>query len=279
MWFHCTKRISAFTVFEEISLFFQKQYTTLVGQVDKEAKLKSSIKELESIKGKTISKFLEEAKCFPPTSSSSSGTPCMTLENYEESRVEYKGTEISSNDLQTYPKLSSYLSSYVNEILNQIDVFFPSVISRTTNKAKLDMMIFEPLNQKNWPTTDQEKAAYAPGSIRQLAKVLNMNNENQIQNEFRGLIKKILADDAFFCKHQKDDQLIFWTFVVKRFSMSDTLRYFLLASVLTPMSSADTERRYSNPLYIFKLSRSNNCMHVSSFIQYHSTISGIEIEK
>ena len=102
-------------VFEETSLYFQKQYTTLIGQVDRENMLKSSIKKLAELKGKRLVQFLEEAICY--VSDLATGTPCMTLERFEESNVQYKGTLVSSKDVASYPVLSSYVNGYVNEIL------------------------------------------------------------------------------------------------------------------------------------------------------------------
>ena len=216
--------------------------------VEKESMLKDSIKKLGEMKGKRMVKFLDEAICY--STNPSEGTPCKTLEKYEESNVEYKGTVISSNDLDTFPLFSSIVQGYVSEILTEIDFYFPNVIARNTNRAKLDMSMFEPLNQKKWPTTDEEKRSYIPGSIRRLAKLLdrslNTRAQNDLQVEFKNLVGQVLEKDAFFCKHSKDDPLVFWTNVVNNFKPSDRLKYFILAAALTPLSSADSERRYAS---------------------------------
>ena len=199
--------------------------------------------EIKLGQGKTLQAFIKETQCY--SEDLTSHAPCASLEAFEETEiVEYKGTPIYGNN-PDYPNLSSFMVQYIDEILKQVETFFPTKFAQNTNRAKLDMSIFQPLYQRIWPTKDEDKKTFSPGSIKQLATALNLNYNAKLQKEYDELVRKILLDKSLFCSDKKSDPLIFWITVLKSYKndISEDLQHLIMSANILPMSSADSERR------------------------------------
>ena len=230
-------------LFKQLSLDFQQKYSSLVGQKAKEMVFRITIEGLKSSNGDNFQRLLDEAICFDQDPVD--GDYCRILENYEEKNVYYNGLQFYEHDSSKYPKLSTFYQSYVDKILTSIDVYFPMEIGRKTHPSKLDFEIFEPLNQYNYPEDEMNKLTFEPGNIEKLATTLNIEYDDTLQKEFISMVRMLLYDKEVYCKARKSDPLFFWTDVVRAYEdmISSRLRRLILAANVTPLSSADPERR------------------------------------
>ena len=127
-----------------------------------------------------------------------------------------------------------------------MDEYFPRVITKKTHPAKVDTAIFHPLNHHEWPLTWTDKYEYIPGSIKELSRLLNVEYDQSLQDEFNSLVASLLEDDLF-CDEKQDDSLMFWVMVLRKYDgiISQRLKTLILGSGIMPMSSSDSERSFS----------------------------------
>ena len=232
--------IDVLRVFQEFSLIYQKQYTTLIGQQTRDEKMKSDLVNIKNGNGKILKQFLGEVKC--------GNVPCSDIATYEATPVvNFEGKELKTIDLTQFPQLSTFMEGYVDAVIDQIDKYFPQSIPKRGQPAKVASDIFVPLDHKKWPIDDTQKKAFVPGSIQKLSNLLNIPYDQAFQNEFNQLVQKILFNTNLYCGEKKDDPMLFWVIVLKayRTEMSPNLIRLIAAAANSQVSSADTERTFS----------------------------------
>ena len=231
-------------VFKELSLHFQERHSSLVGQKSMENVLRMTMEDFKNENGDNFKNFLKSATCFKKDFAID-GAPCNTLQNYETHSVYYNGIVFKENDLVKYPRLSTFLKAYIDALLVQIDKFFPSTIGRSTHPSKIDFQSFEVLNQNNYPTEEKNKLTFQAGSIEEVAKLCNVDYDNQLQKEFDKLVRQVIFDKEIYCKTRASDSLFFWSNIVESYKdmLSPKMKQLLLAANVTPLSSSDPERR------------------------------------
>ena len=100
--------------------------TMFSGQKDREDKMKNALDEIKDFKGREMQKFLNSVQCINGVVMQ----PCLTLENYEAaSNVKHEDILMEETDTDLYPKLSSYSQSYILELGNQLESYFPQKIT------------------------------------------------------------------------------------------------------------------------------------------------------
>ena len=230
------------TAFKELSLLTQERYANLIGHRDNEVVLRLTVQELLDGKGQGFKTFLDRAICYDQEPKY--GFPCESLMNYEEYNVIYDGVELFEHDLIAYPQLSSYLNEYIQEVLFQIDEFFPMEIGKNTHHSKIDLDLFEPMNQQKFPTVEEAKKNFQPGKIEPMARILSVPFQPEMQEEYENLVQKILYDQEVFCSSRKSDPILFWTHALRKYqdSLSPSLIRLILAANVSPLSSSDSER-------------------------------------
>ena len=249
------------TIFKAESKKFQERYSTLIGQSLREQMVKVELDLIRRGYGVSFRKFLEECLCAP--SQYIAAQPCQTLSNYEVSmHVSFRGYELKEISDDNFPRLSTFWNDYLDDLEDQINVFFPGEGQK--NKAKLKMSAFDPLDNQKWPSTENGIENYTPESIKDLAKIFNVQYNNNLQKEFNKLVKTILENSLenepqeqeeqmkrsmgdFYCRHRKDDPLLFWIWVLEEFgsNMSENLKLLIKRVLIVPMGSADAERAFS----------------------------------
>lgn len=231
-------------VFKDLSLHFQERYSSLVGQAQMEHVLRLTMQDFRNGNGNNLQRLLDHSTCFK-IDATRDGFPCKTLQNYETHSVYFNGIVFKENDIAKYPKLSSFLENYIDELLNQIDRFFPSSIGRSTHPSKIDFNVFEVLNQHNYPTEERNKLTFQAGSIEKLANLVNVDYDQGLQKEFDKLVRQIIFDKELYCTTRQSDSLFFWSGIVESYKdiLSPKLKQLLLAANVTPLSSSDPERR------------------------------------
>ena len=211
--------------------------------------MKNALEEIKDGKGREMQKFLNSVQCINGVVMQ----PCLTLENYEAaSNVKHEDIIMSETDTDLYPKLSSYSQSYILELGNQLETYFPQKLTTKAEPAKIPSETFEPLNSRNFPDDDTEKDNFNPGSIEPLSNLMGLTYDANFQKEYKDLVIKILKDESNFCQHNKDDPLTFWVIALRRYQseMSDNLKLMISASANAQVSSASTERSFSTMNFI-----------------------------
>ena len=251
------------SVFKIESKKFQERYSTLIGQSEREEMMKYQLQMIRGGRGPSFRNFLHECLCSP--SHNIVGMPCRTLSDYEVSMyVTFRGYELKEVSDENFPRLSTFWNEYIDDLEDQIHVFFPGEGQK--NKAKLKMSAFDPLNNQEWPTTRNDIENYVPGSIKEVAKIFNIYYDNNLQEDFNQVVKTILensledepqqqvgqrkrpmGDGSFYCRHKKDDPMLFWLWVLEEFAstMSEDLKLLIKKVLIVPMGSADAERAFS----------------------------------
>ena len=204
------------------SLIFQHRYATLIGQSKREDVMKGHLKTLKMFRGRSLAKYLSECKCGP---SRSRNDQCTDLAQYETSNyVSFRGNQISDLGDESFPALSSFYKQYLDDLVDQIDLYFPGEGQKS--KAKLKMNSFDPFDHEKWPSSRYHINDYIPKSIKDAAKMFGINYNNVLQEDFNQLVTGILKNsidnvspsmianqkiaiesENFWCKHKKDDHL------------------------------------------------------------------------
>ena len=240
------------SVFKSESLKFQERYSTLIGQSGREGVMKGQLLHLKQLMGISLKKYLSQCKCG---ASKRRADPCTSLAHYEVSMyVEFRGEQLNEVADENFPRLSSFLDSYIQKLLKQIEDFFPE--GGEANKAKLKMSAFDPLDNQKWPVSKYHIPTYTPKSIKDLAKMFGVAYDSNLQDEFNKLITTILknslemdaqhqqgnknlyvANQLFYCDHRKDDPLLMWTWILEKFgkSMSPKLKLLIRKVLIVPM--------------------------------------------
>ena len=233
---------------------FQNRYATLIGQSGREDVMKGQLGTLKSLLGKSFKKFLRECKCGVTRSRNQQ---CTDLQDYETSNyVSFRDNEIFDLEDEHFPKLSTFFEQYLKDLLDEIDVYFPG--QEEKKKAKLNMKAFRAFDQTKWPTSSLHIPNYTPKSIKEVAKIFSINYDNSLQTEFNELVTTILknsieiesqgmignedlsiANQDFWCQHKKDDHLMFWIYLLEKFSpkMSNDLILLIRKILILPMGS------------------------------------------
>ena len=85
--------------------------------------------------------------------------------------------------------MSGIKDGYVNAIKAEIDSYF---LSTDKKKGKLDLALFDLLDQRKWPTEQHEKETFVPESIEKLARLFGIPYTHKLQSEFVAFVKKII---------------------------------------------------------------------------------------
>ena len=86
------------------------------------------------------------------------------MDEYESSNVvTFQDIEIINPVDEVYPQLSSFKDGYIEEIILELNKFFPRAGDQS--KARLETIMFNPLNQQNWPDKPKSMKKFVPGSI------------------------------------------------------------------------------------------------------------------
>ena len=203
---------------QDESLKFQNRYATLIGQSKRQAVMIGQLGMLRSFEGKSLRRFLDQCTCG---STRTRNEKCTDLNHYERSNyVAYKGNQLKDLSNDSFPKLSSFFVQYLNDILDQIYIYFPDEGQKS--KAKLKMSSFEPFDHEGWPTSRAGIASYVPGSIKDVSNMFGVPYSNTLQMDFNDLVSGILKNSLdiehqdvignqqlsvenhlFWCKHKK----------------------------------------------------------------------------
>ena len=135
------------TLFKDQSLEFQTRYSTLIGQSRREEKLLYLLDLIDNGKGENLKAFLAKTICYQDNPAN--GRPCESIEEYDASHVLFEGYSLhevfvkdkNNQDVNKYQKLSTWKSTYIQEIRNQLDVFFP--VNGDKTKGRVAMKIFD----------------------------------------------------------------------------------------------------------------------------------------
>ena len=235
-------------------MMFQNRYATLIGQSEREGVMINQIGYLKNLRGTSLKKFLKECKCGV---SRTRNQECANLQQYETSNyVSFRGNEVSDLEDESFPKLSTFYNQYLADLLSEIEIYFPGEGQK--NKAKLKMKAFIPFDHQKWPSSSLHIPGYTPKSIEDVAKMFSVSYDNRMQEEFNELVKGILKNSLkiesqdmignedlsitnqdFWCQHKKDDHLMFWIYVLEKFSpkMSENLKLLIRKILVLPMGS------------------------------------------
>ena len=237
------------------SLKFQNRYGTLIGQSDREKVMKGQLIMLKKLWGRSLKKFLSECKCG---STRSRSDQCTDLQEYEASNfVSFRGKQVDDLRDDSFPKLSTFYNQYLDDLLEEIDIYFPGVAQK--NKAKLKMSAFDPFDHEKWPSSRYHIPNYATKSIEDASDMFSVTYTSALQEEFNDLVTTILRNSIsiepsqsrkvnqqigitnpnFWCQHKKDDHLVFWIQVLEKFGrqMTDDLKLLIRRILVIPMGS------------------------------------------
>ena len=236
------------------SLMFQNRYATLIGQSKRQDVMIGQLGMLRNFESKSLRAFLDQCICG---STRTRNEKCTDLNHYERSNyVAYKGNQLKDLGDESFPKLSSFFIQYLNDILDEIYVYFPNEGQKS--KAKLKMSAFDPFDHQRWPTSRAGVASYVPGSIKDVSNMFGVTYSNTLQMDFNDLVSGILKNSLdiesqdiignqqlgtvnhlFWCKHKKDDHLVFWIHVLEKFAQKLTgdLELLLRKILTVPMGS------------------------------------------
>ena len=151
--------------------------------------------------------------------------------------------------------------------LKSINDYFPHTFTRKTHPAKLNMAMFSPFNQADWPMAGVLRGNFVAGSIKEVSMALNIPYDNQLQKEFQNLIESILGN-IVYCMNRKSDSFYFWLTVLKDFgnNISPRLQRLIKSVIIIPFSSSEAERAFSLMGYI--KSKSRNRMATSTLTDH-----------
>ena len=237
---------------------FQNRYGTLIGQSEREAIMKGQLGTLRRLVGRSLNKFLSECQCGRTQFGSDQ---CTDLNHYEASSyVSFRGNQVVDLSDDSFPKLSTFFGQYLDDLLAEIDIYFPGEAQK--NKAKLKMSAFDPFDHKKWPSSRSGIAEYVPLSIEDASNMFGVNYNNNLQEDFNKLVTNILKNSLeiepedmvgnqelgitnqhFWCNHKRDDHLIFWIHVLEKFSlMSEDLQLLIRKILTVPMGSGKSHK-------------------------------------
>ena len=231
--------------FKDKSLEFQSRYSSLIGQGRREEELDYLLDVVDNGNGENLKKFLGKTICYQDNPAN--GRPCQSIEEYEFYNVQYEGFKLhevivkdkANQDVNKYPRLSTWKSQYLQRIKDQFDKFFP--VHGDSTKGRIPLRIFDVLDQKAWPVSASQKAVYVPGSIEPIKSLFGVVG-NDLQQEFERVVAAILDNRKLYCRNKKSPQLLFWTKVLRTIDMKDELKSLLLKVLCIPFSSSDAER-------------------------------------
>ena len=142
--------------------------------------------------------FPKSCKCGPTRSRLAT---CQDLDEYESSNVvEFQDVEILNQVPEVYPKLSTFKDDYIDQIKLELNKFFPR--AGDPSKARLETIMFNPLNQQNWPDKPKKMKTFVPGSIEKVANLFQIPYSPQLQTEFESLVRNIMMEAL----HSEEDQ-------------------------------------------------------------------------
>ena len=134
--------------------------------------------------------FSKSCKCGPTRSRLAT---CQNLDEYENSNVvTFQDIEILNPVDEVYPQLSSFKDGYIEEIILELNKFFPRAGDQS--KARLETIMFNPLNQQNWPDKPKSMKKFVPGSIEKVANLFRIPYNPQLQTEFESLVRNIMME-------------------------------------------------------------------------------------
>ena len=280
-------------VFKGESKKFQERYSTLIGQSTRESVMKGQLLMIRKGYGRAFREFLGECLCGPSRLRATQS--CNTLSNYEVSMyVSFRGFQLKEVTDDDFPRLSTFFNDYIDDLVEEVNIFFPGEADE--NKAKLKMSAFDPLDNQRWPSSKTHVENYTPESISDVAKIFNVKYDSILQEEFNQLVKTILqnslenepqqqigkrkrftGNEDFYCRHKKDDPLLFWTWVLEEFGskMSENLKLLIRKILTVPMGSADAERSFSY-LNLIKTKLTNRLGDVSLDARLRIQLNGRE---
>lgn len=228
------------------SLTFQTRYSTIVGDSKREQRLLQAMDEIRDQGGVNLNRFLQETTCYSP--GFTNPRTCMHIHDFENAfHVTYRGINLHETpilDQKTniwglkYPRLTSYKDTYIQEMKDQINKFYPS--QGDPKKGKIKMSIFDVLDPSTYPIRPNDKQNFVPGSIEEVANLFQVDR-NGLQAEFNRVLKQAFSTDLH-CKNRKSNALFYWTEMMNNIEMSQPLKYLLMAVFSVPFSSSDSER-------------------------------------
>ena len=256
------------TLFKDQSLEFQTRYSTLIGQSRREEKLQYLLNLIDNEKGENLKAFLAKTICYQDNPAN--GRPCENIQEYDASHVLYEGYSLhevivkdkNDQDVNKYQKLSTWKSTYIQEIRNQLDAFFP--VNGDKTKGRVAMKIFDVLDQTTWPVSPAKKLAYVPGSIEPIKALFGVANDD-LQQEFERVVAAILADRKLYCRNKRSPPVLFWAKVLRQIEMRIELKSLLLKVLCIPFSSSDAERTFS----LMNIIKSKERTRLSTFMLDH----------
>ena len=129
--------------------------------------------------------------------------------------------------------------------------------------CKLNMKIFSPFNQAEWPVADILRGTFDVGSIKEVSRAVNIDYDSGLQKEFENLIQTIMKSITY-CMNRKSDPFYFWLSVLQDFgnNLSPKLQRLIKSVIIIPYSSSEAERAFSLMSYI--KTKSRNLMGVDT---------------
>ena len=232
-------------LFKDQSLEFQTRYSTLIGQSRREQKITYLLNLIENEKGESLKAFFGKTICYQDNPAN--GRPCQSIAEYDNSNVQYEGISLhevlvkdaNGHDVNKYQKLSVWKSTYIQEIKNQMDSFFP--INGDATKGRVAMTMFDVMDQTRWPVGKAQKQSYIPGSIEPIKTLFGVVGDD-LQQEFERVVKEVLADRKLYCRNKRSPPVLFWAKVIRKIDMTSQLKSLLLKVLCIPFSSSDAER-------------------------------------
>ena len=229
------------------SLKYQKSGGTHIGEYQKQASFRKSLKLLKGKKGTKLYHFLQECRCTSDKNEmsqyiESKGTQdiprCKNLQTYETKPFKaYKLKELATMT-HYYGKISSYIKEYVDELLRLHDKYFME-----ESVVMLLFEIFAPLGWKKKMPTNQAM------DVQKLGKILGIENYQELSVEWPKFRNGVI-NTTLFCANLnniKKNPEEFWASLLNSniIRVPDVIQKLIQHILVIPTGSSDAERCFS----------------------------------
>ena len=221
------------------SLHYQKESGTHIGEFQRQTQLRKDLESLKQGKGVHFKQFLQDTKCsddeaaveaFIESPDEIDLPSCKTLAAYEASIFKvYKAKLLHAS---SYTPLSTYLTSYVDKLLELQQSYFTNELDR--------MKLFDVFDPSKWrkrmPIGEQ-------GLIQKLGSYFRIPNLGRLKSAWP-IFRKAVTDSSLFCDNKdeiKSHPELFWAHVLNSatFDLTYEIRSLIEKILIVPVGSAD----------------------------------------
>ena len=254
--------------FSEESKYTQTKGSSLIGAGHRIGRFRRLMYRIQVKKGTVLNDFLSSCNCFATSKQANAfvkgtgnGRQCESLAMYEDSpfivwkKIILKDTDLkhqpkpkkskgkkgeagSNQNANTTPapepqtiftKISDMIYPYIDEMAKQIKETLP----------KDEVIAFDALDQKVWGkgikpgvTTRRPKGP----NVGPLAELFNMDKD-LLQQQFKDLLKKIMANKVWWCKNRESEPNFFWSTVLNDMEPPPELSLLVRKALAIPLGS------------------------------------------